>query len=117
MCLQSTQCLSNSLCICCVSSVLFLLSVSSFGNDRIYFVSVFALILTVDPLLLLVVLKMPSVFVQQFTAPLISCLAFDSMVASMFMLQLFFQASSASIESMFILIILSAAVSGMPNNA
>ena len=58
--------LSTSMCICCVSLVLLLLSVSTFGHDRKYFVSAFALVLTVDPLSLLVVLKMPPMFVQHF---------------------------------------------------
>ena len=56
-----------------------------------YFVSVLALVLPVDPLLLLVVLEMMPVFVQHFMAPQISCLAFDSLAASVFVLQLFFE--------------------------
>ena len=82
--------LSNLVYICCVSSALFLLSVSTFGHDRNYFGSVFALGFMADPLLFLLVLRMPSMFIQHFLVPWISCSAFEILAASVFVLQLFF---------------------------
>ena len=108
--------LSNTLCIFHVSSVLSLLSISMFGHDRKWFVSLFALVLSADPQLLLVLLKLPSVFVQHCPAPWVSCLTLEILASSMFMLQFSLYVSSASKESMFTLIMLSAGISDMPNS-
>ena len=61
---MSLKTLSSILCIFCVSSMLFLLSTSMFGDDRKKFISVFGLVLLFDPMTLLLSFKSSSVFVQ-----------------------------------------------------
>ena len=78
-------------------------------------VSVFTLVLL--PLILLSTFKSPFMFLQPSFTTWASCLVFESLLSPMFVLHSSLCMPAACIESMFILIILSAAVSGITSSA
>ena len=96
---------SNFQFICYVNSALFFLSVSQFGLERKEFDDLFELLWTTDFVLLLLDFKQLSVFAQHSAVPSVSCFVLDSWVVLVFTYCSLSPMSSASIESMFILII------------
>ena len=108
---------SNSLCICCVDSALFLLSLSQLEPARKLFVDLSQLVLTVDFVLLLEDFKMLSVFAQHLMTQFVSCSVLDPWTVFMFSYCSLLFACSASIESVFMLIMWRPSVSDIPNNA
>ena len=108
---------SNFQFICYVNSALFFCLYHSLDLKRKEFVDLFELLWTIDFLLLLLDFKKLSVFAQHSAVPSVSCFVLDSWVVLVFTYCSLSPMSSAPVESMFILIIWSASVSHMPNNA